>query len=74
MVMIMKMFYKNLYLLMLKFADDAKIIILVKRRKFQCQKVFALNINVFQERTFLIYFDIIPCFLYLGITLMTVQW
>ena len=34
--------------------------------KFQCQKVFALNIKVFQQRTFLIYFDKIPCFLYLG--------
>ena len=42
--------------------------------KFRCRKVFALNINIFQEESLLMYFDIIPCFLYLGITEMAEEW
>ena len=56
----------------IEFAEDEIIIALNRKsvymRKFQCRKVFALNINVFQEKSFLIYFDISPCFLHLGIT------
>ena len=42
--------------------------------KFRCRKVFALNINIFQGESLLMYFDIIPCFLYLGITEMAEEW